>query len=268
MRTCIVAVALVVLLAGMGGSAPAPDRVRKPRRGEYLGVSLPPLGLAAAGQEQQPVSLVGTGLEGLASRTTDLAPVPAAVRKALIALWVCSPQPAPTALQVEVKAARARARFDASVFKHRFAIPAPAAQDRFKRDLLDASKQLARVSACLEEAFDALERVKNLRDRAKLRWRANYDLVRAWVLSRQTAIEERGVALGMMRKELPEYDPKQHKAWQLVPRLRLMDFADKKRQAMASTFFDLLLDEHGGLWGELARQGKAAELGCEWQAVR
>ncbi len=269
MRSELMAAGLVVLLAGVGMSAPAPAALKKAEEALREELALPPPGPPPLFRAKAAVlDLKGTSLDRYADRGSPLSPVRRAIRKAHVALWVSSPLLAPAGLRGEVQAVRQRLKIDPGVLKVRYPVPPAKQEARLKQELLAANKQLARVVAHLEDVLEELQRTEGQRDRDGPRWQAHHDLLHAWVLARLTALEEQALALGTMRKELPPCDPTRHTGWYLVPRKDLLDIPGRKRQKTIEKLFERLRKEHAGTaWAELARRGQAAELGCTWEAV-
>src|SRR5439155_435508 len=101
----------------------------------------------------------------------------------------------PMVLRVEVDALR-KVKGDPTKLKGRYSIPAGrVAEVRLRKELYAAGVQLARMIAQLEDAHEALVASTRLPGKDEPRWRANRDLVRAWVLARRAALEAQATAV-------------------------------------------------------------------------
>ncbi len=268
MRTCGLALGLGWLVIGFGMAAPAP-KAGPPKEVLLQELALPPLGVPVPGKDRVvPLDLSGTSLHRYADTGNPAGALRKVVRKAQVALWACSPQTAPKPLQAEVAALRKELKLNPAVLKTRYAVPAAGTQRRFKELLLRTNRDLARLMAHLEDVLEEMERVEGQRDGETARWQAHYDLVRAWLLARQIALDEQALAVGTMRKELPPYNPGEHGAWELRGRERVIDPANKKRHKRVEKAFGRLEEEWGGtVWADLAKRGRQTELGCEWRGA-
>src|SRR5262249_41281110 len=147
-----------------------------------------------------------------------------------VVLWASTTEPAPTkALRDDVVAFYKKSKFDPQALKTRFNIPDSAkAENTLRFEVLEHSKQLARLEPYLEEALESLDHLQDAAERGGPRWAAHVLLLRMWLLGRIVRLSEHQSALGALRKELPEYEAGKHTAWQLVPQGNLFDSASKK----------------------------------------
>jgi hypothetical protein len=194
----------------------------------------------------------------------------AAVRKAQVALWATSAAAPPPPLAAEVRAVRQGWKVDLTCLRGAYLAPPPGPGEvRFKEAVFRHNKDLARMGHHLTNLLEELDDLAAERDRQPLRWRANYDLMRACLQARYLLLEEHQFALGSMRKELPPRDAAVHSGWRLVPSFETHgDRAGRAMKKAAHEALTRLIKEHPDApWSEVARRARAAPLGHQWEGA-
>jgi hypothetical protein len=266
----------LLLLVGVGASlpaAPAPEeRVTSSvlLRSILQDLLLPPIGPGETGEHNKPWPTFSSSvMSKYASKVEPNQRLREAVRKAQVAIWAVSFTPVPRELEKEVRKVRAAMGFDESGLRTYLAAPIPGpAETAFKVRLTQQGKQLARAQSILEEIQDDLAELRELRDKAPLRWQATYDLMTARLALQQVALDEYQYAYGSMRKEMPDRKDG-HNGWQLAPMGRLHgEMASKKMAQTAQKGLEEVMRANPGtLWAEMARRTKEVPLGLEWQSA-
>lgn len=268
--TRLLSLHLLVVGMSLSQSPPAPEPSAKPSHAILLEVSLPPPGVYEKNKEKLFQPVVGkTNLTKYADRGEGQKKLRELIHQAQVLLWATSPAAAPKPFAAVV--VKARKELKATLpLTDRIPIPmTPAAEKRLKEQVFTTSKQLARLVSTLEQMVDELKEAEDLRGKETSRWQANYDLVLAWLQHRIVHLEEHGLALGSLRKELPPYEAAVHKAWRLVSHEKLRDFAGKKRAREGEKLLQKLIKEHPDtVWADLAQQALKTPLGVEWQASK
>jgi hypothetical protein len=191
-----------------------------------------------------------------------------AVIRARALLWALSGKDAPADLADTVKALRSEVKIDPATFPERYLIPLN--ENQFKNRLLATSRQQAQILSLLGEALEELQLNSKDRDAEPIRWRAHYDFIEARLMLQITQVYEYQSMLGQMRRELPPYDPKIHRAWELNPTEQVHgDPEGKKMARQAHKTLESLNRTHLGTpWETLGTRLKGARVGLEWQAVK
>ena len=266
----ILTTALLSILGGSLLAAPVPVRPEKPDEKLLEEVSVPPPGFAAARRPSTlKIDLGKTSQSTYADAGTPQKKFRDAVRETQLFLWATSPALPPAALQTQVRALRLRVAFPAPL-RTSWVIPTnPAAERMFKVVVLGAARDQARLISQIEQQIERLDEVAGLREKECKRWRANYDLVRAWLLLRVIHLEEVSLALGQVRKELPNHDPKKDKTLVLTPRDQLHDAAARKMTRHAEKALDAIMHDYPDtVWADLASRNRVRSLGVEWVPTR
>ncbi len=191
-----------------------------------------------------------------------------AVTRARALLWSLSGQEPPAGLADTVKTLRAANKVDFKILRERYPVPANANQ--FKNDLFKESKTHAAILQLLLDGLEELQLNSKDRDDEPRRWRANYDFIEARLMLQIAQVYEYQSMIGMMRKELPAYDPKVHSAWHLTPRPQVKgDFEGKRLTKEAHQLLSQLTTRDAVTpWAVIGQRLKDVPIGLEWQAVK
>jgi hypothetical protein len=197
-------------------------------------------------------------------------PLRKAVRDARVALWAVSTEAEPQGLGPEIRDIKAKLRVNLSVLQDGFRAPPPGQENRVKTAIENNERQVARILGRLKEALEDLEAAKETRGDETKRWQANYDFTLARLQAQIAFLFEYQSALGRMRKEFPERDPKLHGGWRLAATTKLQGDATGKKLAKdaAKTLDKLAKDLKGTPWEVLAKREKLTALGLDWQPTR
>jgi hypothetical protein len=202
------------------------------------------------------------------------APLRKAIHNARVVLWAISTQGVPKTLLSETTAAKTKQgktlEVILNVLENGERAPAPGQENRKKDEIANNERDVARIMGRLAEAQEELENVKEMRAEAPKRWQANYDFVLARVQAQRAFLYEYQSALGRMRKEFPERDPKLHGGWRLAASTALQgDAAGKRLSKDSRKLLEKLAKDHAGTpWDVLAKREKLTALGLEWQPTR
>jgi hypothetical protein len=197
-----------------------------------------------------------------------------AVQSARAVLWAISREVAPKNIAADVAATQKRQGKTLEVIMRVLTdgerAPAPGQENVKKEMIANNERDVARIMGRLTEALEDLESVKAMRAEAPKRWQANYDFVLARLEAQMAFLYEYQTALGRMRKEFPERDPKLHGGWRLAATIKLQgDSAGKKLAKDSTKLLEKLAKEHKGTpWEVLAKREKLTALGLEWQPTR
>jgi hypothetical protein len=161
------------------------------------------------------------------------------------------------AVRQEIQGKRLRDRF-----------PALPNERQFQNQILTEEKRVAKFLLKLSEILEELQKAGSMAKDAAPRWRANYDFVRAQLLSQLAFLYEFQSLLGQLRKAKPPRDPKLHQGWCLVSQEKMQgDAAGKKLAGGARKALDQLIQNYPGTpWAILARRARLTRLGLDWQA--
>jgi hypothetical protein len=197
-------------------------------------------------------------------------PLHKAVRKARAVLWAVSASGTPSDIAAEVGDIRQKVGVDLKVLEEGFRAPAPAAENRFKADVENNERKVARIIGRLREALEELQGAGETRDAEPKRWQANYDFMLARLEAQIAFLYEYQSMLGQMRKELPPRDPLLHGGWRLAATTTLQgDSTGKKLARDSRKLLDRIAKDHAGTpWEVLAKREKLTALGLEWQPAR
>jgi hypothetical protein len=191
-----------------------------------------------------------------------------AVVRARSLLWALSGQQPPADLADAVKSMRTENPFDFTVLRDRYAVPANVNQ--FKQELFKESRTHAALLQFLVDGLEELQLNSKDRDAEPSRWRAHYDFIEARLKLQITQVYEYQSMIGLMRKELPEYDPKVHTGWKLVAIPKIQgDFEGKRlaKEALQS-LGAMTTREAGTPWAVLGLRLKGVPIGLEWRATK
>ncbi|MGL4551823.1 MAG: hypothetical protein ACRC33_11610 [Gemmataceae bacterium] len=190
-----------------------------------------------------------------------------AAHEAQVLLWASSAETPPSRLRAEVLKARAKHGIPAGLLKAQYAAPKTVPMtNAFKAGLFATNRELARLSAKLEQQVEALEALADAREKGSPRWQANADWLTACLLLRLAHLDEFALQIGEMRKEFPDRDPAKHRGWRLEPSEDVRDAQAKRRVKAARRLLDRLAEEHGGTpWAEAARRLAAVPLSAAWR---
>ncbi len=196
-------------------------------------------------------------------------PLRDAIERAQAVLWSISASEPPADLADAVRKFKQSERIqgDVASLPDSFRAPSGAGEMRFKAELENINRGIARVLRVLEEeALPELEKVGAMRDQAPKRWQANYDFMLARVKSQIAYVYEYASMIGQARKELPARDAAIHNGWRLASRDRLQgDSTGRKHGTQASKLLDKIVKEHAGTpWEVLAKREKLTALGLQW----
>jgi hypothetical protein len=262
---------MLMVLGGINLLA-APVPIKSPTEEQRLlrEVALPPLGLTQPGQVVTAVRLGNTLPMKYADKGLPQARLRKVVGEVQILLWSVSPAATPRELRLSVENLRKRRKLSPTTLVGRVPIATGViAEAQVREQVLRTSKDLARMMALLENALEEITSVEDLRDKECPRWQAHYDLLRVWLMAQMAHVDEHVLALGTIRKEFPPYDPREHKAWQLMPAEKLSDVEAKKRVKISAKLFQQLQRDHPNtIWATLAERARRAPLGVYWQPVR
>jgi hypothetical protein len=261
---------LLLLLGGALLAAPVPARLTKPDEKFLVEVSVPPPGFAVANKPSPlKIDLGKTNRTLYADIGTPQTKFRDAVRETQLFLWATSPALPPAALQVRVRALRQRVKCPTAL-RTTFAIPTnPKTKRTFDAMVFNASRDQARLISHIEQQIERLDEVADLRAKECKRWQANYDLMRAWLLLRIIHLEEVALALGQVRKEMPDHDPKLDKAFALAPCETIRDNVARKVARHAEKALDAIMSDYPDtVWADLASRNRVRSLGVEWIVTR
>ncbi|MBY0231890.1 MAG: caspase family protein, partial [Gemmataceae bacterium] len=190
-----------------------------------------------------------------------------AVQRARATLWAISRSTAPTELQGEVQAIRAKTKVDLSVLSDRYSKPGGgAAEMAFKNSFNDKSTALARIVATLEDELDQLKEAGKEKKDAPPRWQAHYDYVLARLQAQLAYVEQYNGLFGQMKKELPPSESF-HTGWRVASNEKATDAQAKKYEKPARKLYGEVAEGHAKTpWAVLAKREKLTALGMEWQA--
>jgi hypothetical protein len=261
-----------LLLAGLAcvsAAAPLPDLDRKAAQAVWDEVRVP---LLRGEKDPAPVfdqRFAESWLKDYAADNKD-SPLRQAVRKVRATLWAVAVDPTDCPANIAADVARQREQnpLDLSVLKNGLRVPQNEAQ--FRTQILAQQKNVAAILGRLEDARDELKKVAVHRDKETKRWQAHYDYVSAWLDLDVAFLYEYLSALGMIRKDLPPFDPAMHGGWMLVAQPRLTGDAEGKKAAKnaAKLLENVQKDYAGTPWEVLARRARGLELGLDWKAVK
>lgn len=226
-------------------------------------VALPPLGVAD--------EVLRLDFKAVDAKYADRRPGDAALRKAVrdaqVLLWAGSPVAPPAALKAAVTAARKKQAIPAALLTTRYVAPKGGPMtNRFKDQLLATNRDIARLTAAMEQQLEDLQGRSEARDKECPRWQAHYDLVTALLMLRLAYLQEHATALGDLRKEFPDRDPAKHKGWQLEPAEGLRDPAGKKLAKAAKKTLEQLGRDHDGTpWAKAAKAAEGTVLSVTWK---
>ena len=267
--TAGLATPLILSLATALWAAPVPVRPDKPDETLLAEASVPPPGFAAANKASPlKIDTNGTSRITYADTGTPQDEFRAAVRETQLFLWATSPALPPAPLRARVSALRTRVKFPAPL-RASWPIPAnPAMKRTFEAQVMNAARDQARTIARIEQQIERLDEVAHLRAKECKRWQANYDLMRAWLLLRIIHLEEVSLALGQIRKEIPDHGPND-KAFVLAPREALRDNVARKVTRQADKALDAIVSDYPAtVWADLASRNRVRSLGVEWVPTR
>jgi hypothetical protein len=240
-------------------------------------VGTPPIKPSAQAQEIRYSSLPPFDKEVLKKYQDDGemdAPLRKAIHNARVVLWAISTQGVPKSLQGETTAAKMKQgktlEVILNVLENGERAPAPGQENRKKDEIANNERDVARIMGRLSEAQEDLENVKEMRAGSPKRWQANYDFVLARVQAQRAFLYEYQSALGRMRKEFPERDPKLYGGWRLAATTGLQgDATGKKLSRESRKLLEKVAKDHAGTpWEVLAKREKLTALGLEWQPTR
>ncbi len=191
-----------------------------------------------------------------------------AVTRARVLLWALSSQPVPEKLTAEVKTVRDSLPAAWPELPCRY--DQPANQDEFRKRLLAESRTLARGMSLLQDALEELQAGADGRGQQPLRWQAQADLMQARLELQLAQLYEYQSMLGMLRRDPPALDPRQHTGWKLVLKEKMSgDIMGKKLLQSARDRLDQVIKRHAGTPYEvLATRLKETPIGLEWQAEK
>ena len=182
-----------------------------------------------------------------------------------VLLWALSSKPPPAALANDVKA---RQMFQSANLA---GLPAqwlrPVNLNQFNREVLEAPAQVALVLPQLEEALQELRELTRDADKEPRRWQANQAYLQAHLMLVIAHLYEYQSALGILRRDPPELDPKKDRGWRLAPSPRVIgDVEGKKLAREANRLLESLAADHRGTpWELLANRLKELPVGVEWR---
>jgi hypothetical protein len=190
------------------------------------------------------------------------------IARARVILWAVSTSGAPKDLEEEVNKIRQEVQVDLSVMREGYRAPAAGnAETQFKDRVKKDEEQVSEVMLYLQEALDELEGVEEDRDKATLRWQANYDFIHARLQAQIAYLYEYQSMLGSMRKEFPPRDPAIHSGWRLASAVDLQGDRTGRRLAKRAerTLEDMVEEHRDTPWEVLAKRQKLTALGLEWR---
>jgi hypothetical protein len=192
-----------------------------------------------------------------------------AIARARYILWAVSTSGAPKEIEKEVAEARDMVQVDLSVMQNGYRAPAPGmAETRFKEEVRQQEARISEVMLFLQEALDELEIAgEEERDKATVRWQANYDIIHARMQAQMAFLYEYQSMLGGMRTEFPPRDPAIHNGWRLASTTDLQgDRAGRRLATKATRTLDKVIEKHKGTpWEVLAKRLELTALGLQWQ---
>src|SRR5262249_27932031 len=144
------------------------------------------------------------------------------------------------------------------------------AEARFKDQVYDDGREMAKIVLRLNDTRRDLEDVAEARSKEPRRWQANYDFVKACLLAQMAYLEEYQSLLGQMRKEFPPLDRELYGGWRLASQTTMHGDGDGKRLARQSrSLLAKIAQQHKGTpWEVLAKREKLTALGLDWQPAR
>jgi hypothetical protein len=192
-------------------------------------------------------------------------PLRAAVQKARATLWAISRSNVPADLSEQVAAVRQKLRVDLTIMQDRFTKPpAGMAENRFKEQRFEQSRELSRIIARLEADLEELKEAGAMREEAPPRWQAHYDYILARFQSQLAYLEEYNSLLGQLRKELPPIEAI-HQGWRVSSKEKAGDAAGKKYERAARKLYGEIAEANGKTpWEVIAKREKLTALGLEW----
>jgi hypothetical protein len=278
-RWWLAALALVVGVSAYSAPLPGPKWAQK--RSLESELALPPLGIVSPAGPIK-FDLKGTPADKYDDKGKPQEAVRKAVHEARILLWASSPAEAPRDIQAEVAVLRkglvapARgvrpvrpikgAKGPPHLLQISCRAPANAGQERFlKEQVFATSREVARLISRLEDVAERLDELAASSEKECPRWQAHRALVVAAVRLRTIHLNEYSLALGDMRRELPDRQPK-HIGWRLMPEERPRDVVSKKLYRAASKeLVEISKKYHGTAWDQLAQGLRAVPLSVSWK---
>lgn len=190
-----------------------------------------------------------------------------AVQNTRLALWAVSTAKPPKELLEGVTMARKAMRFDLSVMRERYGIPAAANVETFKNGVINDLEPMARIIKRMEDVLDELRAAGDEKEAAPKRWQANYDFLLARCQATLAYLEEYQGQLGQMRKDLPEHDANIHSSFRLASAEKATDVSGKKLERAARKLYgDIAKENPKTPWEVLAKREKLTALGLVWKA--
>jgi len=204
-----------------------------------------------------------------AAEESKLKPV---IQKAREVLWAAVDGGEPPALAAEVAKVRADLKVKLSVMKEGYRAPAAGqAETRFKDQVLNDGREVARILSALDDVMKELEDAgKEFREKESKRVQVNYDYILARLQAQIAYLYEYQSMLGQMRKEYPPRDPATQGGWKLASSTTLNGDSTGKRLAKKSNeLLTTIAKDHAGTpWEVLAKREKLTALGLEWKATK
>jgi len=144
----------------------------------------------------------------------------------------------------------------------------PADEVRFKANVENNQKDVAKVFAIVEGDYETLKELGEDLDKEPKRIQAHFLFLKARLEAQIAYLYEYQSALGSIRKELPALE-KGHNGWRLASSAKPRgDRTGRQMEKEQKTDLKKLVDKYpGSPWAVLAQRDMLTSLGLEWQSA-
>ena len=189
-----------------------------------------------------------------------------AIKRVQVNLWAISGQEPPADLKNLVMEVRREKKVNLQTMVDYY--DKPADEVRFKANVENNQKDVAKVFAIVEGDYETLKELGEDLDKEPKRIQAHFLFLKARLEAQIAYLYEYQSALGSIRKELPALE-KGHNGWRLASSAKPRgDRTGRQMEKEQKTDLKKLVDKYpGSPWAVLAQRDMLTSLGLEWQSA-
>jgi len=232
-------------------------------------LALPPIKRGRQTGELHAETLPVLGVEeaaGFRANAMEETALQKAMKRVQVNLWAISGQEPPADLKNQVMEVRRQKKVNLETMVDYY--DKPADETRFKANVENNQKDVAKVFAIVEGDYETLKELGEDVDKESKRIQAHYLFLKARLEAQIAYLYEYQSSLGSIRKELPALE-KGHAGWRLASSAKLRgDRAGKQADKDQKADLKKLMEKYpGSPWAVLARRDMLTALGLEWQSA-